>query len=136
VNRFRVAGGTFVLGLALTLMAGMAGAKIIASPGWYLQPSAPREDTARADAISRAADPHSPLTACADDMARLCPGLSSAGQRSCLSKQGAKLSAMCRESLAAAPPASSLGVPVCVDSTVCSPGGDRGSRPLLFRGEG
>jgi hypothetical protein len=110
-------------------------AKIVSSPGWYLQSSAPREDTARADAISRAADPRSSLAACAGDIARLCPDLSSAGQRSCLSRQDEKLSGTCRETLAAIPAPSSLGVPPCVNSTVCSPGGDRGSRPLLQRVE-
>ena len=134
MKRSALATACFALGALV--MPGQAGAaKSVSSPGWYLQPSAPREDTARADAISRAADPHSPLTACAGDIAKLCPDLSGAGQRSCLSKQGGKLSAMCRESLAGAPPASSLGVPPCVDSTVCSPGGDRGSRPLLMRVE-
>jgi hypothetical protein len=125
------------LGMALTMAPGVPGvdAKGVQSPDWYLQASAPREDTARADAISRAADPRSPLTACAGDIAKLCPDLSTDGQRSCLSRQGERLSVLCKESLAALPPPSSLGVPVCVNSTVCSPGGERGSRPLLKRVE-
>jgi hypothetical protein len=110
-------------------------AKNVQSPGWYFQPSAPPGDTARADAISRAADPHSPLTACAADIAKLCPDLSSAGKRSCLSRQFEKLSDTCRLSLSSAPAATSLGVPPCVNSTVCSPGGDRGNRTLLQRVE-
>jgi sugar lactone lactonase YvrE len=126
------------LGVTLTVAPGVpqgVDAKGVQSPGWYLQRSAPREDTARADAISRATDPRSSLTACAGDIAKLCPDLSAAGQRSCLSRQGEKLSAICRDMLAAVPPPSSLGVPPCVNSTVCSPGGERGSRPLLQRVE-
>jgi hypothetical protein len=121
-------------GMACTVAFGVD-AKEVKSPGWYLQASAPAEDIARADAIGHAADPRSPLTACAGDIARLCPDLSSAGARSCLSRQGDKLSGICKESLAALPQASSLGVPPCVNSTVCTPGGERGKRPLLQRVE-
>ncbi len=112
-----------------------ADARDVRSPDWYLQGSAPRQDVARADAIGRAADPHNPLTACADDAAKLCPDLPTAGQRSCLSKQTTRLSGVCRDALAAAPPPTSLSVPVCVDSTVCNPAGERGSRDSLQRVE-
>jgi hypothetical protein len=138
LNKYMVATIYIVLGATLAVAPGVsqgADAKDVPSPGWYLQSSAPREDTARADAISRAADPRSPLTACTGDIAKLCPDLSSAGQRSCLSRQREKISAICRDTLASIPPPSSLGVPPCVNSTVCSPGGERGSRPLLQRVE-
>lgn len=121
----------------IVLLGGIEGvyAKPVQSPGWYLQSSAPAADIARADAIGRAADPRSPMTACADDIIKLCPDLSTAGQRSCLSRQGDRLSNMCRQALAALPPPSSLGVPPCVNSTVCTPGGERGNRTLLQRVE-
>lgn len=121
----------------IVLLGGIEGvyAKTVQSPGWYLQSSAPAADIARADAIGRAADPRSPMTACADDIIKLCPDLSTAGQRSCLSRQGDRLSNMCRQALAALPPPSSLGVPPCVNSTVCTPGGERGNRTLLQRVE-
>jgi hypothetical protein len=105
------------------------------SPDWFLQGSAPPDDLARADAITRAADPKDPLTACADDVPKLCPDLPRPGQRSCLSKQTGKLSGRCREALASAPPPSSLGVPPCVDSTVCSPASRLGTRNGLQRVE-
>jgi len=110
-------------------------AKDVRSPDWYLQNSAPREDTARADAIGRATEVRPSMTACAGDMDKLCPALSATGQRSCLSKQGDRLSRVCRDTLASIPPPSTLGVPPCVNSTVCSPGGERGSRMLLQRVE-
>jgi hypothetical protein len=126
----------FASGVAIALGLSLdAAARGVQSPAWYLQASAPREDTARADAIGRAADPHTSLSTCAGDIVKFCPELSSAGQRSCLSRQAEKLSGACRETLASMPPASSLGVPPCINSTVCSPGGDRGNRTLLQRVE-
>ncbi|HEX3754637.1 MAG TPA: hypothetical protein VHV26_06140 [Rhizomicrobium sp.] len=122
-----------VLAVAMGSCVG-ADAKGVQSPGWYLQGSAPPQDLARADAIGRAADPHNPLTACAADIAKLCPDLSTAGQHSCLAKQGTKLSGVCRDTLASAPPPSSLGVPACVDSAICGPGA-RGGRQSLQRVE-
>jgi sugar lactone lactonase YvrE len=130
-------GIAILLGVAMTATWALsqieAPVKHIKSPGWFLQGSAPREDMARADAIGRAADTRNPLTACAEDIPKLCPGLSGPGQRSCMSKQPAKLSAVCRDALASAAPPSSLGVPPCVDSTVCSPSGTRGGRNQLQR---
>ena len=110
-------------GIVLTAVSIPGGAQAAGpkSPDWFLQGSAPPDDLARADAIARAADPKDPLTACAGDIPKLCPDLPRPGQRSCLTKQTAKLSGQCREALASAPPPSSLGVPPCVDSTVCSP---------------
>jgi len=126
-------------GIALSVTCGFvqtgAQAKTVKSPDWFLQGSAPPDDLARADAITRAADPRDPLTACAGDIPKLCPDLPRPGQRSCLTKQTAKLSGQCREALAAAPPPSSLGVPPCVDSTVCSPLAARGTRNDLKRVE-
>ena len=122
-------------GVAFGLIQTEAQAKTVKSPDWFLQGSAPPDDLARADAIARAADPKDPLTACAGDIPKLCPDLPRPGQRSCLSKQSAKLSGQCREALASAPPPSSLGVPPCVDSTVCSPSGTRGTRNDLQRVE-
>jgi hypothetical protein len=138
LKKSRTAGVYLVFNAALTMALGMpqgAAAKDVQSPGWYLQSSAPQKDMARADAIGRAAESRNPLTACAGDIAKLCPGLSTAGQRSCLSKQGEKLSGICRDTLASIPQLSSLGVPPCVHSTVCNPGGDRGNRSLLQRVE-
>ena len=138
MNRFRMAAANSVLCVSLIVLPAIfhgVAARTVQSPGWYLQSSAPREDTARADAISRAADPRNPLTACAADIVKLCPDLSNAGQRSCLSRQVERLSTVCREVLTASPPSSSLGVPPCINSTVCSPSGDRGSRSLLQRVE-
>ena len=126
VSRSNFGGAAIAFGIALGVSgliqtgAQAAGAK---SPDWFLQGSAPPDDLARADAITRAADPQDPLTACAGDIPKLCPDLPRPGQRSCLTKQTAKLSGQCREALASAPPPSSLGVPPCVDSTVCSPVG-------------
>jgi hypothetical protein len=126
---------SLVVALAAVGPLQAADSRTIQSPGWYLQPSAPSEDTARADAIGRAADPRRPLLACGGDIAMLCPNLSAAGQRSCLSRQHETLSNACRETLASTPPPSSLGVPPCTNSTVCSPAGDRGNRTLLQRVE-
>jgi sugar lactone lactonase YvrE len=137
LNRNNIA--CFYTGLALLLMAlgvpQAVNAGSVQLPTWYLQGSAPPGDTARADAVGRAAEPHHPLVACIGDIDRLCPNLSSAGQRSCLSKQIKAISTECRETLASSPQPSSLGVPACTGSTVCSRGGDRGNRTLLQRVE-
>ncbi len=138
MNKFRMSVVYTALGAAITVALSVSqgvDAKGAQSLGWYLQSSAPREDIARADAIGRAADARSPLSSCADDIAKLCPALSAAGQRSCLSKLGNKLSGACRETLASIAPPSSLGAPPCINSTVCSPGGERGNRTLLRRVE-
>jgi len=73
-------------GIALSVTCGFvqtgAQAKTVKSPDWFLQGSAPPDDLARADAITRAADPRDPLTACAGDIPKLCPDLPRPGQRS------------------------------------------------------
>ena len=139
MNRRIIAGTASALGVTFVVASAFAQTEVPhrhpRSPSWFLQGSAPRDDLARADAIGRAADPHNPLTACADDISKLCPDLPVAGQHSCLSKQPIRLSAVCGNALAAAPPPSSLGVPPCIDSTVCSPSGTRGSRNDLQRVE-
>jgi hypothetical protein len=136
MNKQSITAAAATLGAALLLTLALpqfVAAKDAQSPGWYLQSSAPREDVARADAIGRATDARDPLTACADDAVKLCPNLSSAGQRSCLSKQSSKLSGVCKATLASAPPPTSLSAPVCTDSTICNPGGERGNRNNLQR---
>jgi hypothetical protein len=138
LNRFSMAATNLAICITLTgspVIFHGAYANTVKLPEWYLQRSVPREDMARADAISRAAHPGNSLAACVDNIAKLCPDLSSAGQRSCLSRQVDRLSGLCRDVLMEGPPSSSLGVPPCVNSTVCSPGGDRGSRSLLQRVE-
>jgi hypothetical protein len=84
------------LGVACGSVATGAQAKTVKSPDWFLQGSAPPDDLARADAITRAADPRDPLTACAGDIPKLCPDLPRPGQRSCLTRQTTKLSGQCR----------------------------------------
>jgi hypothetical protein len=78
VGKSNIGGAAIVFGIALGAIgfvqtgAEAAGAK---SPDWFLQGSAPPDDLARADAITRAADPKDPLTACAGDIpncARTC----------------------------------------------------------------
>jgi len=140
VNGRSFGGSTaFALGIVLTATGAFCQTGTPAthgkSPGWFLQGSAPREDLARADAIARAADSNNPLTACAEDIPKLCPDLPAPGQRSCLSKQPAKLSPICRDALTSSPPPSSLGVPPCIDSVICSPSAARGSRTDMQRVE-
>jgi sugar lactone lactonase YvrE len=139
VNRRKFGHSLIALGVVLTSTLTIAQTKSQIKhenfPGWFLQGSASRADMARADAIGRAADPRNPLTACADDISKLCPDLPVPGQRSCLTKQPGNLSSICRVAIASAPPPSSLGVPPCTDSIVCSPSALRSSRSKLQRVE-
>ena len=75
------------------------------------------------------------MAGCAEDVAKLCTGLTGAAAHFCLSHNSEKLSGQCKAVMASVPPPLAMGVPACAGSTVCTPSGPRGDRTLLQRVE-
>jgi sugar lactone lactonase YvrE len=106
-----------------------ADAKSSASPPWFLVKQSPPTPAA-----SNQARPN-PMSGCANDIAKLCTGLSGAGAYFCLSHNSEKLSGQCKSVMATTQAPLQLGAPACAGSTLCTPSGPRGNRTLLERVE-